>query len=809
MRYLKIFILLIATVLAVSCDSDKSSSFRMGNPYSKEFYGIKGPVKYALYNHYKHGYVDQAIRMDFSTDGVLVKKKTFENGDSVITDYTYDANDNIQEIESTDLAAYKNAYEKGALVKEWFYDDADSTEGFTLRYRVKGETFIKKWNDIATGKGVTTTYAYTSKGILQQKNQMQNDGSYVVNIYDDEDHMTAIEHYSASNKLLYTEKIQSDYDEHDNLVKYVARKKGKVKVYYKVVYKYYTEDELANAKLQVSSPINADSIHEGNSSAPTIPGTWLLIVIGILSLLFLTFYLMGAAEAWDLFQDFGGQVQDNGMRKMWMYNSEPYVKMGIIFAIIIASFLSAILLLLLFGGVVWVLFWIIKLALWAIIVIGWVLLIGGIIFAVSKRYLGVIAAIIGAIIVYFQNKLEEWGEMFSSWGSDVIDNVNVIDWTISIFSTYGKTMLLIIAIPMVCFVMLAFALILFSFLLRIIEFASIKIYNVNRPCPFCGNKHDFTYMTDGNKAYTIPLHPGVYGIFHQTNHITGVRVPTLMMNGKAKLTRKCPKCGRLINKKHDKTFGTDIHIGIVGTRSSGKSYLLYSGLELLTKKFGKDFQQVDADNSNKLEMVTQRIHNGEGIQTAVKDLYKAIQFRLKRKFRPVPYHLFFYDVAGEKFDVKSASMKNALKFYTNVQTVLFVIDPTMMDISMVAPSEAFTKWVNQYGDPMERYDAESTLSKLKDILTQLVGRKTKDIDIIVVCTKKDLGYLENSNYPRDLDEDMTKKFICEELGLSNMVNSLADFKSVGYAAVSATVKHKRSLEHLFMRILKQRGINVD
>lgn len=809
MRYLKIFILLIATVLAVSCDSDKSSSFKKGNPYSKEFYGIKGPVKYALYKHYKHGYVDQAIRMDFSTDGVLVKKKTFEKGDSVITDYIYDAYDNIQEIESTDLVAYKNAYEKGALVKEWFYDDADSTKGFTLRYRVKGETFIKKWNDIATGKGVTTTYAYTSKGILQQKNQMQNDGSYVVNIYDDEDHMTAIEHYSASNKLLYTEKILSDYDEHDNLVKYVAKKKGKVKIYYKVTYKYYTEDELAYAKMHVSSPFSADSIHESDTSAPAIPGTWLLIVIGVLSLLSLVFYLAVAAVKWNLFNDFGGYVQADGMRKMWMYNSEPYLKMGILFAILISSFLSAILLLLLFGGVVWVLFWIVKLILWAMIVIGWVLLIGGILCAIGKKYPGVIAAIIGGFIVYFQNKLEEWGEMFSSWGSDVIDNVNVIDWSISIFSTYGKTMLLVIAIPMVCFLLLALLLILVSFVLRIFEFACIKLYNVNRPCPFCGNKHDFTYMVNGNKAYPIPLHPGMYGIFHQTNHKTGMRMPTLMMNGKAKLTRRCPKCGSLINKKHDKTFGTDIHIGIVGTRSSGKSYLLYSGLELLTKKFGKDFQQVDADNSNNLEWVTQRIHYGEGIQTAVKNLYKAIQFRLSRKFRPVPYHLFFYDVAGEKFDVKSTSMKNALKFYTNVKTILFVIDPTMLDTSMVTPSDAFAKWVKQYGDPTERYDAESTLSKLKDILTQLAGRKPKDIDIIVVCTKKDLGYLENSNYPKDLDDEMTQKFICEELGLTNFIYSLSDFKSVGFAAVSATVKNKQALEELFLRVLRQRGIHID
>ena len=35
MKYLKIWILLLVTMLAVSCDSDKSGSFKKGNPYSK------------------------------------------------------------------------------------------------------------------------------------------------------------------------------------------------------------------------------------------------------------------------------------------------------------------------------------------------------------------------------------------------------------------------------------------------------------------------------------------------------------------------------------------------------------------------------------------------------------------------------------------------------------------------------------------------------------------------------------------------------------------------------------------------------
>ena len=45
MRYQKIFILLLAMVLAVACDCGKSPSFKKGKTYSKEYFGMNGPVK--------------------------------------------------------------------------------------------------------------------------------------------------------------------------------------------------------------------------------------------------------------------------------------------------------------------------------------------------------------------------------------------------------------------------------------------------------------------------------------------------------------------------------------------------------------------------------------------------------------------------------------------------------------------------------------------------------------------------------------------------------------------------------------------
>lgn len=808
MKHIKLLILLLAVVLTAACDSDKDtlvkSSFKKGNPYAKEFTGLNGPVKYVVYSHIKNGHVDETTREDYSPEGVLVKRKSLAQGDSTVTYYIYDSNNNIQEVSGTGIVSYKNQYKKGTLVKEWFYTHKDKKQGYTYRYFIKGETFVKKENSIATGAGITTTYAYNSNGIVTETQRMVNNGAYTLNKYDDKGHLSSIEHYTPSGKFRYKELVTCAYDTHGNCIKYVAKKDKEVTAYHKATYKYYTIEELKKAKLQAESTITQRTGY-GETSEVRKPGPKLMGSIIFLTVAFLVLYCWGAQKRWGLFDDFGGEVEIDGMRKMWMYNSAPYLKMGTIFASIIAAFLSAILLLMVCGGTVWIVFGIIKVILWAIIVIGWILLVGGIIGTIAaKSFYGIIAAVIGAIVVYYSNTLETWGEKFGKWGSDFLDDVNALDWTFAIFSTYGKTILMVICAPMACFLALAVLLIALSYLLRAFEFASLKIYNVNRPCPFCGNTHDFIYMT-GNDEYPIPLQPGMYGVFHQTNHFTGLRVPTMLLNGKAKLTRKCPKCHHLINKEHDKTYGTDIHVGIVGTRSSGKSYLLYRGLEWLSQDFGKDFQQIDTDNNNRLDMVLQRIHGKADIQTAVQNRYKAIQFRLVRKLRPLPYHLFFYDVAGEKFNISANNSQAALEFYKNVKTIVFVLDPSMTDIDKAVPSDNFVRWYDHHGNHIEKYDAEGTLGELKKILMQ-VGRKTKDIDLIITCTKKDLGYLENSNYPYDLDERMIQKFIGEEMGLSNLLYSTSDFKSVGYAMVSAVDEERKDLHQLFLRILKQRGI---
>ena len=152
-------------LLLAACESEKAPSFIKGNPYAKEFARLNGPVKSAVYSYYKNGKLDSSIQNDYSTEGVLLKSKTLVKGDSIVIHYTYDPYNNIQDMNGTGITDYRAEYKKGTLVKEWLYSDKKKKNGITNRYKIKGETLIKKVNDIRTGAGTTYTYSYNSRGL--------------------------------------------------------------------------------------------------------------------------------------------------------------------------------------------------------------------------------------------------------------------------------------------------------------------------------------------------------------------------------------------------------------------------------------------------------------------------------------------------------------------------------------------------------------------------------------------------------------------------------------------------------------------
>lgn len=810
MKQYKLLLLILLSVVVASCNKARY------NPYTLSYYEVKGPVKSLVVKEYSNkSELIYTKEYEFDDSEVLSVYKYRENQDSTIRYFNYKINGLIKNIESNQLKKYTPEYnEFGDLVKETFITKyvAGLEVGYILEYEYDSKgNIIRESRSPLDSEGTTYEYLYDNNRLKQiielnsaEKIQYDCDTSGLV--------ISKKVSNAKTNKIKSRSTFAYKFDSRGNWIEKTEKEYKRLKSTTKREISYH-DDELLEAKANftpksyvsiglLNEYIN-DIVWRGGYRKDS-PGAVLFIILIICSVLLTALGWYLASDF--LFHNFSGSIQKNGMKRLWMYNHEPYVKVGTLLAIALAAFVAAIILILLVGGLIWGLLWVVKIIMWAIIVIGWICLVGGaLVLLGGKDPVGCLPLIIGILVVSFQEDIEEAGESLVTWGFEFMQSVNMFNWGLGIFVNYWDVILLIFLAPMVLFLIFAVVVISLNMLLNGLEFIVTRIYSIRRPCPICGSTATPDYII-GGKAHPVKLHPGIYGVFTQKSPVTGASIPTMLINGRGKLTRKCKKCNSYINADTENTVGTEIHIGIVGHRSSGKSYLLYSGLDSLMRTYPDRFSQIDADNDTKIENKIKRIVSGNGIQTDVANKYRAVQLILKSKFRPVPYHLFFYDVAGEKFNASSSSHKTAMDFYRNVQSIVFVVDPSMLDILGTPASARFAEWHKSNAN-IETYRIEGSFAVLKDIL-ETVGRKSNRIDISFVCTKTDMGYLTDLGYSSVPSESEIERFISTELGLSNLINSAkAGFKSVNFYAVSAIDSNKRKLNEMFLALLEQRKVS--
>lgn len=620
-----------------------------------------------------------------------------------------------------------------------------------------------------------------------------------------------------SGNVLRTVKSTYTNDSEGNWIERTDREKKKLVRTVKRELTYYSDGELA----AVISPVYSyeSGYQEGNSrlanyladvknrikymSLEYDGGTVLLIIVLTLTAAGMIYMLIRMIKR----PFFRRRVQSNGMSRMWMYDSSRYLNVISYFGISLGCFIASILLIALVGGIAWLLAWIIKIIFIIIIVVGGLLTLAGVIGIIGRSE---IAAFIvpGALILAFENTLKRWGENLVNWAFDFLQRVNMIGWGYHFFVNLWDVILFVFLTPIAIFLLVALVVILLTSMLNGLEWVITRLYSIRRPCPVCGSTQTPNYMI-GGKPHPVKLQPGTYGIFHHVSPDTGQKVPTMLLNGKGKLTRECSRCHAIINSDSVRSFGTEIHIGVVGPRSSGKSYLLYSGLDCLMKSHPENIKQVDADQDTRIDSKILRIKSRQGIQTNDANRYRAVQLMVLTKMRPVPYHLFFYDVAGEKFNSASSSYKTAMDFYKNVQSIIFIIDPSMIDYTGIPASEKIKRWAQEIrAGQSEVYRIDNAFSVLKDILEN-VGRKSKKIDFSFVCTKADMGYFEADGFSRgNLTEQSIEQFVRTSLGLGNLVNSAtASFNRIHFYEISVTDGDNTKLRELFESITEQQGVN--
>lgn len=544
------------------------------------------------------------------------------------------------------------------------------------------------------------------------------------------------------------------------------------------------------------------------STSGDATGTLVVIAIVLTALLAGIFIWLWSQTG--LIANWGGTMQPGSrMKRLWMYNIEPYRNVAVISGAILLAFISAVALLFLFGGVSWALTGLLWLVLKALIFVGYACAIIGGLCLLGKEGAGCLPLVAGIIIIAWEKEINAFGESALSWGYDFFSSLNIFDWGLTTIIEFWDVILLIFMAPLVLFLALAAVIILLDLLLMGIEWVITRIYSVRRPCPSCGSTRTPEYIV-GGRPHPVGLFPGLYGTFTHRSPVTGERVPTMLINGRGKLQRRCRDCGKYMNSDTTtRSFGTELHVGLVGPRSSGKSYLLYSALDQMMTDYSDRIEQIDRDSETDISLKAKAIKSHGGIQTRSQNRYRGVQLIVKSKLRPIPYHLFFYDVAGEKFNVGSLASKTAMEFYSNVQSIVFIVDPTMIDLSMTTASREMEQWVAKHAASGEKNNLESTYQMMNRILEEQ-GRKKSNIDFTFVVVKSDSGFFEAMGMPETGNTpEMIESFIVNHLGLSLLVNAArADFKSVSFGAAAVFGKGREDMRSLFKGVLKRLGVNL-
>ena len=824
------FLCLLCVIAFSACKVELKKSKPYCNPFQAVVYSLPttnvAQVEEITYDEKKKKILAEQYSIDKL--GRINYYQSIRDNDTVAVNYDY-RNKKLKNIISSDVD---------------YTLDGDKYELSSLRAFEKGTN---------TQKSVTT-YSYGKNGELKRTVEYENDEKtfYDYTYFPDMHLQTLTITSSANNNKIVFEfdqnkqrpinrkdyggkkqKLQASYtyvyfseDKYGNWQSAICKNaKGKAVRSYDRKYKYFSDIENEKKQLRRAAEMTSYTMQnlsdnkiinyfknipyrfKLNNYSHNTPSLGLTIFLAVLLIGFI-FLLVHLAKKYNLLQGFSGRVQPNGMKRTWMFNKEAYLDVLVIAAVLLLAFMAVLATMCVIGAITFAILWVFKVLLIVLVWIGWIALIGGGLYLYAAQDgPGCITVLVGGVIVIFRNVLKDLGQNAVDWGFDFMSNLNVFGWGLSVITNFWDVILMTVTTPLVIFFSAAFVIILCVFLLMGFEKIVMSLYDIRRPCPVCGSTKTPEYWIDEYHKHPVALHPGFYGVFHQTNPDTGEKLPTMIFNGKGKLLRKCTNCHSFMrgNTQGQSTVGTEKHIGVVGHRSSGKSYLLYSGLHELIDHYPTISAHQDFDRDTSIGSNYERIRKGAGIQTDVKDAYRAIQLMIEHK--PVAYHIYFYDVAGEMFNQRSTSYQKAMTFYKNVQSIIFIVDPTMIDTSGGELSDEMENWLKKQ-PRSEQFSLDNIYSSMQTILMR-AGNNTKHLHLTFVCTKADMGYLEACGYNQNISEKDIEQFMKNDLRLGNIINAAkSSFKDVHFEIASVQPSYIENMRKLFVNVLKQLGVNI-
>lgn len=609
------------------------------------------------------------------------------------------------------------------------------------------------------------------------------------------------------------------------------------------VLKYVSDNFLrkeANPNYQRAEVDTSYNLLSGLKAA-NVP-TWILITIAVLTLLFafVTIWCCMKATRTRIFEHFGilskskfdlippligrlrhpnkdkyqrvDYIYGEGMRRNLFFCWEPYVAFLNAALIFVLSFLFTVALFIVIGGLVWL---VCQLGSWTVYGTYWILTVGGYIGAAilgfasfgmltSDEKGGGCLSFIGAgiclsLAIYLSGARGGWydfAETLVDWGETTFMTFNVFEAAWELLRSCWLFIIVVALAPLLIFLCCAVLYFLFAGVLMIYESLVMRKYNVTHPCPVCGKPSEPAEYQSHDYPLPVRLSPGPWGLFHIVHPKTSERMPTLFLNGKDDLTRKCPHCDSLINAK----VGVEKHIAIAGVPSSGKTTFLYRLIsEMLRKKIGSESlcsmtDKADSDEAalqDFLSTISQGQAMTEYALKTVEGRHKAIQLLVNNPKSLLPYRMYINDIAGELFTPDSSTDVDSVSYLRNTNVLMLVIDPHTLNRKGLNFSDRMNKWYNSYAEENGegKFNISEAVDAMIDKLEKYKGKAAMArMSLMITFTKADSGYLKGVDIT---DETALAAFARIDLGLSNVLGKIAGVfgdKNISYHAVSAAVR---------------------
>lgn len=388
MKLYKLFILTLLSVIITSCSQEKARF----TPYTPNYYEVKGSAKSIIEREYSNkSKLLYTKQFDFDKSGRLVSFKHIVDKDTVTRYMHYKDNGRIENIQWNEITKYTPEFnEFGDLIKETYITGENN--GFE-------SGFIQEWEYDVNGNIINEKTCYiesdcSSVEYLYENNKLKQVKEYNLGEeiqYDCDTTGLVISkkvYDELANKITSQSTYKYKFDDKRNWIEKVERENKRLKSTIKREILYYSEAELVAAdptkqeSVVAKSYIGIDFVdnyinnvlsRSGNQEDSPSKVLFIILIICTVIVTAIGWYM--ASDF--VFHNFTGHIQNNGMKRLWMYNHEPYTKVGSLLLIALAAFVASIIIILLVGGVIWGLLWVVKLILWAIIIIGWICLIGG------------------------------------------------------------------------------------------------------------------------------------------------------------------------------------------------------------------------------------------------------------------------------------------------------------------------------------------------------------------------------------------------------------------------------------------------